>query len=473
MNQLLMTPQSIQSFERTEAFEWARRRGNRNTHIPSLQPFKFRYAELLADFGHEELARNYLLSIRSSIGLGSDSRGRTSSGNITPSVVMKDAKFIEALEKLDDRICGSTGAEHASWDCKEISKGGAKSLALGSMVRNVLRKKSSAGQPVPNQDTGFPILQESDDLSPREPESNMSEPSVPEPSIPRQLTEEPKRPQADIAVESALSGGDEHSISSKKSFDRGGLVVGYGSTALSTNDHQGPPSSAPPIFGGGAIMKNVVEKPEIADEDEREKDIVPPTPPPASKKDDKKKAPVSEPPSKSTFVSPLAATYYLNLILYFPQFDPGSAGWLSKLLGRDGESKATVADVGEEMQAYYDEKLKRWIFPGDDPAEVAKPLAPPPIIPKTPVTPALSAPAPAASNDPLAALMAPPPSRGLSTMKKGTSAASRYANPLASTGKRAGASSAGSTKIPPTSPMMAAPPTFAVFQPKPAPAESS
>lgn len=310
MNQLLMTPQSIQSFERTEAFEWARRRGNRNTHIPSLQPFKFRYAELLADFGHEELARNYLLSIRSSIGLGSDSRGRTSSGNTTPSVVMKDAKFIEALEKLDDRICGSTGAEHASWDCKEISKGGAKSLALGSMVKNVLRKKSSAGQPVPNQDTGFPILQESDDLSPREPESNMSEPSVPEPSIPRQLTEEPKRPQADIAVESALSGGDEHSISSKKSFGRGGLVVGYGSTALSTNDHQGPPSSAPPVFGGGAIMKDVVEKPEIADEDEREKDIVPPTPPPASKKDDKKKAPVSEPPSKSTFVSPRAATFY-------------------------------------------------------------------------------------------------------------------------------------------------------------------
>ena len=46
MNQMLMTPQSIQSYERTEAFEWARRRGNRKTHIPSLQPFKLRYAEL-------------------------------------------------------------------------------------------------------------------------------------------------------------------------------------------------------------------------------------------------------------------------------------------------------------------------------------------------------------------------------------------------------------------------------------------
>ena len=52
MNQMLMTPQSIQSFERTEAFEWARRRGNRKTHIPSL-PYKLRYAELLTNFGHE------------------------------------------------------------------------------------------------------------------------------------------------------------------------------------------------------------------------------------------------------------------------------------------------------------------------------------------------------------------------------------------------------------------------------------
>lgn len=122
------------------------------------------------------------------------------------------------------------------------------------------------------------------------------------------------------------------------------------------------------------------------------------------------------------------------------------------------------------MQAYYDETLKCWIFPGDDPAEVAKPLAPPPIVPKTPVAPTPSA--PAACNDPLAALMAPPPTRGLSTMKKGTSAATRYADPMSSTGKkvRASSASAGGKAIPPTSPMMATPPTFAVFQPQPTPA---
>jgi hypothetical protein len=47
------------------------------------------------------------------------------------------------------------------------------------------------------------------------------------------------------------------------------------------------------------------------------------------KKDVKKKAPASEPPV--------------------------SAGLLARLFGRDKDSKVKVADVGEEMQAYYDE----------------------------------------------------------------------------------------------------------------------
>lgn len=120
------------------------------------------------------------------------------------------------------------------------------------------------------------------------------------------------------------------------------------------------------------------------------------------------------------------------------------------------------------MQAYYDEKLKRWIFPGDDPAEVAKPLAPPPIIPKNAdAVPATPAPSAAGSNDPLAALMAPPPSRGVSSMKKGTPAvASRYSDPLASMGRVDQNSSNMNERVPPSSPMITIP-TFAVFQPRP------
>lgn len=120
------------------------------------------------------------------------------------------------------------------------------------------------------------------------------------------------------------------------------------------------------------------------------------------------------------------------------------------------------------MEAYYDEKLKRWIFPDTDLDEVAKPLAPPPIMPKKSDAPATPAPAAAAaSNDPLAALMAPPPGLRVSSQKKRTPATSRYADPLASMGNVAPPSG---MKLPPASPMMKPPPatpTFAVFQPKP------
>ena len=73
---------------------------------------------------------------------------------------------------------------------------------------------------------------------------------------------------------------------------------------------------------------------------------------------------------------------------------------------------ATTADVGDSMEAYYCPKLKRWVFPGDDPTELAKPLAPPPITPlkkannkesiENTTTPS------AKTNDSLANLMAPP-----------------------------------------------------------------
>ena len=123
MNQMLMTPQSIQSFERTEAFEWARRRGNRKTHIPSLQPYKLRYAELLTDFGHEELARKYLLSVHSCIGLGLDNKAVDN-----PYEASQDSNFIESLKLLDDRI----GSKQILWENNPKGKGGGTSWLWGA-----------------------------------------------------------------------------------------------------------------------------------------------------------------------------------------------------------------------------------------------------------------------------------------------------------------------------------------------------
>lgn len=515
MHRMLMTPESIVSFERTEAFEWARRRGNRKTIIPTLQPFKLRYAELLADFGREDLAREYLLSVRSCIGLGGSEDGNKSSaaapmsGNFSGgAAIMQDPKFIDSLRKLDDRICKSTGVkERSSWEINDVTKGGTSASALvGSMFESAKyllggkksEKKADVPQPPSVSSDGLPkekqcdaiipqlIEDEVEETTPREPELNLlqhpvvelmkkpeattmadngmaaAESSAPNPGA-RFIPATPSFEQlatTSVAETMPKSPPVENLLSNPFSFN-GDMTTGTGGLTLGGGDdnddqQQGPPSSAPPMLFGD----NKKDEPITEPNEEKAKQTIVSTPVQAAKKDDKKKAPASAPASglRKMFGSRVA-----------------------KLLGRDPDSNATVADVGEEMQAYYDDKLKRWIFPGDDPAEVAKPLAPPPIIPKkTDAAPATPAPADdsAASNDPLAALMAPPPSRGRgmsSNKKKGTPMSSRYADPLASMGNVMPSTSSafGSKSVPPESPMIMKPPTFAVFQPKPMTSENT
>jgi len=107
---------------------------------------------------------------------------------------------------------------------------------------------------------------------------------------------------------------------------------------------------------------------------------------------------------------------------------------------------ATQADLGEGMQAYYDEDKKVWVFPGEDPADVAKPIGPPPTTPMADLSAAPAPPPAPASNDPLAAMMAPPQRAPRSRVKK-----------------------ASPSSMPALlgTPMGAPSPKFAVFAPKP------
>jgi hypothetical protein len=65
----LNTAGSIEAYTYTEAYEWAKRCGNPNAAIQSLQPFKLRYAMLLADLGYEEAALLYIKSILKCVGV--------------------------------------------------------------------------------------------------------------------------------------------------------------------------------------------------------------------------------------------------------------------------------------------------------------------------------------------------------------------------------------------------------------------
>lgn len=115
----------------------------------------------------------------------------------------------------------------------------------------------------------------------------------------------------------------------------------------------------------------------------------------------------------------------------------------------------TVELPDEGEQPYYDNELKVWVFPGEDPAEKAKPIGPPPKVPDASMAAPKAEPA-ADPNDPLASMMAPPP-RITSASKKarpiGAPMRANYGMPPGMVSSQGGAA-------PPM------PANFAVFQPK-------
>jgi hypothetical protein len=130
----------------------------------------------------------------------------------------------------------------------------------------------------------------------------------------------------------------------------------------------------------------------------------------------------------------------------------GLKNWIEKKLNPDAH---TVSLVESAEKAYFDEKRKVWVFPGDDPDELVKSVGPPP---KTPMASNPEpAPEPDAPKDPLAAMMAPPARRAPASLKRpGT------AGGLSTPRGYPGMLSPGML-----SPAAAgAPPQFVVFQPK-------
>lgn len=161
-----------------------------------------------------------------------------------------------------------------------------------------------------------------------------------------------------------------------------------------------------------------------------------------------------------------------------PSGSKSSSGWfsgISKLITQKMNPDAKVAKLGEQMEAYFDEEKKRWVFPGETAAEEPVMPSAPPTGPMPGSTPnsthggplgppgsqsapgSISGGAPA-SDDPLAALMAPPQSRAhASLMKKDPLSAMMAPPPRAGLyGQRAG--SASTMRKPPR-------PQFAVFKP--------
>ncbi|TYZ56946.1 hypothetical protein PybrP1_002822 [[Pythium] brassicae (nom. inval.)] len=151
------------------------------------------------------------------------------------------------------------------------------------------------------------------------------------------------------------------------------------------------------------------------------------------------------------------------------------SGWLSGVIGnflvKKMNPEVKVAKLGEQMEAYFDEEKKRWVFPGETAAEEPTMPSAPPLGPSMgsgsagpPGPPGSTHSAPGSiggggAGDPLAALMAPPPARAHAAMMKKDPLSAMMAPPTRSMPGMRGAS-AGAQRKPPR-------PQFAVFKPAP------
>lgn len=129
----LITPEGVAGYERTEAYEWAKRRGNPNAAIPSLQPFKLMYAMLLADMGFERHARLYVESIRQCCGLEEVTEGYSVVS--VPSTVWAlsvGSGFKDALNEFEDRLSQGKYLSPAKLQPSSTGgRGGDKSVTVG------------------------------------------------------------------------------------------------------------------------------------------------------------------------------------------------------------------------------------------------------------------------------------------------------------------------------------------------------
>lgn len=104
----LLSEDAVVGFALTEAFEWAKDRGNGNVGIDSLRPFKVAYAMLLTDLGMNETALkyiNYVLQSTHSIEVDADSTKEVPPLALSLSTASGDQSFfLSWLRRLQARL---------------------------------------------------------------------------------------------------------------------------------------------------------------------------------------------------------------------------------------------------------------------------------------------------------------------------------------------------------------------------------
>lgn len=410
----LLTPQGLESYKRTEAYEWSKRKGNPHATVAVFQPFKLRYAMLLADHGFEKDAKMYVDSIRKCTGLDSLDNSEPTK-KVKKSSLIYPKEFVKALDIFDDRLCKSLELplqEHA------LQSGFPK--ILSKFVGRLGDKKNTSSKP--------DVLKALND----EVIVNKSDPPV-------IVTMPPSTTKIDM-----LDG----------------------------------PNDTPNVKSDHVI---VTMPPEPSLPDPTMVDPLPPNPSPVLK------TPQFKSIKERTNCTPARAPAPTPINQEVKQQAPSSGrSWIGikSVIAKYMNPDASIAVPGLAMEAYFDEKKKKWIFPDDDPNapdEVA--LGPPPTTPKVNNAVKDVSSTPEISNDPLAFLMAPPSHgsavvrRTKSNISMGPPSGNSVGPP--SMGSMYAKAGVGTPKLPPSSigqkQSLSKPPStpqFVIFKPAPAKKDS-
>ena len=487
--------QYLTAFHRTEAWEAAKRRGNPRCLLPTLQWHKVWYAHMCAEYGMLARCRAYVDAVRSA-------------------AAVRGGQF-RALDVLEDRVCvhmgdaaaAAAGGRNASTSASNSSSGSSKrrmkqallsNLGLGSGVRTTalhpMPSPGSNGHPAkeavgtPSPTTPLAMHQRNLNAMPDSAESNAKTAAAATPPIAsRQQQQQVMSSSAKAATgaggngvammtpplaprpptkQQANGNGARHAYKpvvlppkcppqQQQQQEEGSSIAVGRIHNLNTNAAAArpPPSSAPAgmklsidTAAATATMTPVqLPKPQTAASTDPMKRSVS-TPNMNRAKGANNSAGSSTPRSLSQQQSPSSASKVIGDI----------RSWFTKKL----HPNAVEADVGDSMEAYYDEKLKRWVFPGEDPDKLANDpkLGPPPTaaVAAAPVMKGKEGSGapdkqPEAA-DPLAALMAPPP-----RASSGGGANAFRRTPLISRGPPRGTAAATPPAVP----------KFTVFQPTP------
>ncbi|KAF4318751.1 hypothetical protein G195_007866 [Phytophthora kernoviae 00238/432] len=432
-----VSPAAVQ---RTEVYEWAQKhsRGVSGNLMIPFQGYKLIYAMLLADHGKLETAFKYVTSMLAVI--------KAVTATMKPGTSMYLEGMKNQLTVLDDRLRQHLGQDRVASVAASTSRGGGRKQGGKWGLGNAL---SIMGKIVNR------VVEGND--------SNSATPSASSAGISGGL----------YASEATPPAASYPSTSSQQQQPPSSQTSQYSQHSQDAQPvRAAPPSFQPPSDNEGRSYPEMSSQPKTTGPGVTTEESVtlPPTPVDAAMNS----GPASDKGKSSPRMKKSARSKTPP-----PSNSSKGSGWLSGLssfIATKMNPEAKVAKLGEQMDAYFDEETKRWVFPGEVVSEEpAMPSAPPtgPMPGSAPGSMAAGAPpmgtnsapgsmssGPAPSNDPLSALMAPPPSHML--MKKDPLAA-MMAPPTRATGygiQRGG--SAGQRKPPR--------PQFAVFKPSSSPA---